>query len=155
LTGGLYGPLIVLEPGEKFDPATDKTFVFGRGGVNEWTAPLLINGNSQPPAMVLKAGTKYRFRLINITTNDVHLMVELEHRGKAVQWRAISKDGAALPPKQAVTMEARQDVTVGETRDFEFTPAEMGNYELKVSTDFPAPLVATQTMFTPPPIPSR
>src|SRR5262249_13853983 len=28
LTNGLYGPLIVLPPGEKFDPASDLTFVF-------------------------------------------------------------------------------------------------------------------------------
>ena len=155
LTGGLYGPLLVLEPGEQFDPATDKTFVFGRGGVNEWTAPLLINGSSQPVPILLKPGTKYRFRFINITTNDVELSVELSHDGKPARWRAISKDGAELPATQAIVKEARQDVTVGETRDFEFTPEGMGTYELKASAGFPAPLVATQTMFAPPPLPSR
>ena len=30
LVGGLYGPLIVVEPGTKFDPATDKVFIIGR-----------------------------------------------------------------------------------------------------------------------------
>jgi FtsP/CotA-like multicopper oxidase with cupredoxin domain len=35
IRGGLVGPLIVLEPGEKLDPATDKTFLFTLQGVRE------------------------------------------------------------------------------------------------------------------------
>src|SRR5580704_4234632 len=31
LTNGIYGPLLVLPPGEKFDPSSDLTFVFSIG----------------------------------------------------------------------------------------------------------------------------
>ena len=30
LTSGLYGPLLVVEPGERWDPATDHVVVLGR-----------------------------------------------------------------------------------------------------------------------------
>jgi len=32
LTGGMYGALLVLEPGQTYDPETDKVFVLGRSG---------------------------------------------------------------------------------------------------------------------------
>ena len=33
LSGGLYGPLIVLEPGERYDPGTDHIVIIGLKGV--------------------------------------------------------------------------------------------------------------------------
>ena len=39
-----------------------------------------------------------------------------------VQWRAVSKDGAELPPIQATTRAASQQISVGETYDFEYVP---------------------------------
>ena len=32
LSSGLYGPLVVVEPGETYDPATDHVVVLGRRG---------------------------------------------------------------------------------------------------------------------------
>src|SRR5579864_801247 len=70
LTGGLYGALLVLEPGQTYDPATDKIFLLGRAGDDERHDPLVLNGSPQPSMMVLLTGQKYRFRLINMTPND-------------------------------------------------------------------------------------
>src|SRR5207237_8616216 len=47
LTGGLYGPLIVLPPGQKFDPETDKTITIGLGGGADLKSPCLLNGSAQ------------------------------------------------------------------------------------------------------------
>ena len=66
-----YGPIIVVEPGQKFDPATDKILFFGAAGLgaNPVYGPfpaVLMNGKEQPYDMDLKAGTQYRFRLLNL-----------------------------------------------------------------------------------------
>ena len=69
-----------------------------------------------------KAGTKYRFRLINISPNFNGVVTLLGDNGP-VQWRAVAKDGADLPPAQATARPAEQPISVGETYDFEYTPA--------------------------------
>ena len=52
---GLYGPIIVLEPGERFDPETDKILFFGTAGTatNPVFGPFpsfVMNGKTQPGA---------------------------------------------------------------------------------------------------------
>jgi FtsP/CotA-like multicopper oxidase with cupredoxin domain len=99
---GLTGALIVLEPGAKFNPSTDKIFLFTRDGV-ETNEPLLMNGTPQPPPISLTVGTTYRFRFINITPVDSDLTYSIvDATGAPLEWRAISKDGADLPPGQAL-----------------------------------------------------
>ena len=134
LSGGLYGPLIVLEPGEKFDPGRDRVFIISRAGPDE--SLILLNGSPQPGAIALKAGTRYRFRFINIATNDSDAAVSLRRDGTPVTWRAVGKDGAELPPAQAVSEPAEQTVTVGETYDFEYTPERPGDLTLEVWLPF-------------------
>ncbi len=134
LTGGMYGALLVLEPGQKYDPATDKVFVLGRSGPNESHDPLVLNGSPQPGLMVLLTGQTYRFRLINITTNDPAVATSLTSAGHPAKWRAIAKDGADLPPQQATMRDAIQPISVGETYDFEFAPKGPGEYHLRFSS---------------------
>ncbi len=134
LTGGLYGALLVMPPGQPYDPAKDKVFVLGRGGRNEMRDPMLVNGSSQPGMMVLLTGKSYRLRLINITPNDEAVVVSLSSKGHEVKWRAIAKDGADLPEQQAVVEDASQPLGVGETCDFEFTPEKPGQYELRFTS---------------------
>jgi FtsP/CotA-like multicopper oxidase with cupredoxin domain len=122
LAGGLYGPLIVVEPGEKFDPATDKVFIIGRAGPDDRFDPLVINGSAQPVPARLVEGQHYRFRFINITPNDVFVTASLFRAKELVTWKAVAKDGAALLPKEAIEQPSQQRVAVGETYDFEFTP---------------------------------
>ena len=71
LTSGLYGPLIVLPPGRRFDSETDKVILISRGGPDFARSPLLIDGSAQPATLRLSVGTRYRFRLINITPEDM------------------------------------------------------------------------------------
>ncbi len=134
LTGGMYGALLVMEPGQKYDPATDKVFVLGRSGPNEMQDPLLLNGSPQPGMMVLLAGQRYRFRFINITTNDALVRTSLTSKGHPVKWRAIAKDGADLPPQQATLQDAMQPISVGETYDYEFVPDQPGPYWLRFTS---------------------
>ena len=49
LLNGIYGPLIVLEPGEKYDPDHDKIFLFSFAKFPDPLGQaLLINGSPQP-----------------------------------------------------------------------------------------------------------
>jgi hypothetical protein len=64
LTAGLYGPLVVLEPGQRWDPSREFLFV---GGVHLPTAPgFVVNGVNTEPPLELRVGQTYRFRFINI-----------------------------------------------------------------------------------------
>lgn len=121
LLNGLYGPLIVMPPGKKFDPASDLTFVFSVGEFSELNRLILINGSPQSPPLPLQSGRKYRLRLINISPNNVEMQVSLRNTSGPVSWRIIAKDGADLPPEQIHPAQAQLPITVGETYDVEFT----------------------------------
>ena len=132
LTGGLYGPLIVVRPGQTFDPETDLPVVIGLGGTLDLKSPLVLNGSAQPEPLRLKAGVKYRLRFINITPNNNGSQVSLLAGSSPVRWRAVAKDGEDLPPAQAIEQEARLVIAVGETYDFEFEPTTKGDLRLEV-----------------------
>jgi len=121
LTNGIYGPLIVLPPGEKLDPSSDLTFVFSLGDFGVLQELALINGTPQSKTLRLLAGKKYRFRLINISTNNQAMQVSLGDPGGLVDWRVIAKDGADLPSAQTHSSKAQLTITVGETYDVEFS----------------------------------
>jgi FtsP/CotA-like multicopper oxidase with cupredoxin domain len=134
LTGGMYGALLVLPAGQTFNPTIDKVFVLGRNGTNELLDPLMLNGSPQPRLMVLLPGPTYRFRFVNIAPEDVLVAVSLSSEGRLVQWRAVAKDGADLPQQQATVQDAKWNLSVGETGDFEFTPKTPGSYQLRFTT---------------------
>lgn len=135
LIGGLYGPLIVVEPGQKYDPEVDKVFVIGHSGPED-KYPQILNGSAQPLPIVLKAGTRYRLRFINIGLDDSDDSVALLADAKPLQWRALAKDGWTLPDVQATVRPSRQAITVGETYDFEFMPERSGKLVLEVTGAF-------------------
>jgi FtsP/CotA-like multicopper oxidase with cupredoxin domain len=126
LAGGLYGALIVLEPGERYDPATDHVFIIGLNGVlvDGQREPFAINGQPAPAPVVMRAGVPNRIRLINITPNNVALTAFLVSATDVVQWKPIAKDGARIPLPQTQPRPARQQVSVGETYDFEYVPKQ-------------------------------
>jgi FtsP/CotA-like multicopper oxidase with cupredoxin domain len=134
LAGGIYGPLVVLEPGEHFDPAVDHIVVIGLNGVVDPNRrePFAINGRAQPDAIPMKAGVPNRLRVINITPNNVALVVSLVTASDPVQWTLLAKDGATVPPSQSTPRLARQMIGVGETYDFEVRPAPTQNLWLEV-----------------------
>ncbi len=135
VTGGAVGAIVVLEPGEVYDPTRDHVYLGhwnGLRGNNEGPS-LLINGDSigaKPHAMV--AGTTHRFRFINIGPAASIAFQILRDTTVAV-WRARAKDGADLPTLLRVDRPAMQLVAVGETYDFEFTPATAGEYTLSAA----------------------
>lgn len=131
LTGGLYGAIVVLEPGQKFDPRTDHVFVSGwelnsdKRGIH-----VLVNGDSiSSPALDVHVGEPQRFRFVNMAPADP-MFYSLRRDTTMMEWRALAKDGADLPASQAIVGPARVAVDVGETYDFEFTPTIAGEYTL-------------------------
>jgi manganese oxidase len=124
LAAGIYGPLIVLEPGETYEPALDHIIVFGFDGpyVEAPGEPLVVNGEKRPRPLELQAGMAHRLRFINITPNNVALTVQLLSGFDPIQWTLAGKDGAVTPSAQRTARPARQLVSVGETYDFEVAP---------------------------------
>ena len=129
LSTGLYGALVIVEPGRPFDPATDKVFLLSQGGPDEETASVLVNGSAAPPAQDWKQGVTYRLRFIGITpATDIEISML---RGDTVlEWRPIAKDGATFATRHALTP-ASQDINPGETFDYEFTPTAAGDLTLR------------------------
>src|SRR5581483_5914546 len=123
LTNGIYGPLIVLAPGDKFDPTSDLPFVFSVGDFSSAGRLGLINGSPQAKPLPLQAGKKYRFRLINISPNNQAMQISLRGTSGPMEWTIVAKDGAVLPAEAIHSSKAQLNVTVGETYDVEFSSA--------------------------------
>lgn len=134
LTTGLYGALIVLEPGETYDPEHDRVFVVSRAGGDLYKDPMLMNGSPAPAGTQFRAGEKYRLRFINITPSDDEVLFSLLGGDKPVSWQPLAKDGADLPEFYRKACEARQKFGAGETYDFEFQPQASG--KLRLQTEF-------------------
>ena len=154
LTHGLYGPLIVLPPGEKFDPTSDLTFVFSEGDFDALGPMFLVNGRPQLPTLRLQTGKPYRLRLINIAPDNVAAQVSLHDDHGPVRWRIVAKDGADLAPAVVKSTPAETPITVGETYDAEFKAD--APQELILDFYLPGPkLHTTQTLLFAPPKPLR
>lgn len=133
LAQGLYGPFLVLEPGERWDRETDRLFLLGSLGAGT-DAPPAINGERDPAPLEFRAGTPYRLRFMHISPDD-DKQVRLLADGEPVTWRHIAKDGADLPASQVADVAAELRIHVGETYDYLWTP-EPGTYTLRVLTTF-------------------
>jgi FtsP/CotA-like multicopper oxidase with cupredoxin domain len=133
LTSGLYGAIVVLEPGRSFDPAMDHVIVIGwDGDTPDRTDPrVLINGDSVPQALELTAGAPHRLRFVNIgpaATYDIRLQRDTT----LVEWRRLALDGADLPATLAVVAPALHRIAVGQTADLE-VQLPPGRYRLSYS----------------------
>jgi len=147
LSSGLYGPLIVLPPGEKFDPETDRVLVISRAGPGE--TPIWLNGSRSPEIAALRIGQKYRLRIINIVPENPPVDLSLKVAGIPAMWRPIAKDGADLPVGQQELCPAQFAIGVGETYDFEIRPDRTGELALEVvrpSNRFPAEITPSHTV---------
>ena len=128
--GGLYAPLLVLEPGQQRDTTADRIFLLSTGGPFA-NSPPNVNGRRSPSSVELRKGSTYRFRFISIAPNDGKV-VRLLGDTVLQRWRAVAKDGANLPPHQAVMRPARFTMGTGETADFELTPTDAGQLTLDI-----------------------
>ena len=78
----------------------------------------------------MRAGTRYRLRMINIRT-DYAVSVTLLDGDKPVEWQMVARDGADLPPQQRTTQPAQLLFAAGQIFDFEYTPTKSGQLTLR------------------------
>lgn len=134
VTGGLYGALVVLEPGARWDPARDHVFVLGWDGPNASPLPrVVVNGDTTAPPLVLEAGVPQRLRFVNILVGG-RLAPEIRRDGALASWEVVAVDGADLPAAARHEEPARRAFNAGMTYDARFVPAP-GTYELRVPLD--------------------
>jgi len=130
--GGLYGALLVLEPGQQRDTTLDRVFLLSTGGPFAQSLPN-VNGDTIPEPIELRARTTYRFRFIAIAPHDTKAIRLLADTVLA-SWRAVAKDGAELPAHQATMKPARLLMGTGESADVEVTTTEPGELTLEILT---------------------
>lgn len=133
LSSGLYGALIVVPEGTKFQPESDKVFLLSRNGKRK-DGELLLNGATAPAPLGLRAGVRYRLRFIDILANN-SIVINAIQDGKPVEWVPIAKDGADLPSVQSVATPATLTIAPGETYDFTLTPEKSGKIEFTYDQD--------------------
>lgn len=136
LTSGLYGALVVLEPGRKFDPATDHVFVLGWDGPSDPPRRWVVNGDTSGPPIQIGLGVAQRFRFIDIAPAG-RVVVSVVRDSSVASWRPVAKDGAAYPPALATIGPAMRRLNVGETFDAEFIAPAAGDYELTMTRPIP------------------
>jgi manganese oxidase len=120
---GLTGAIVVLAPGDRFDPSTDLFAVVTSppDSATEMRA-VLINGALDPAPLRMRVGVAHRVRIINITMGRPGLRLELQRDTTVIQWRILARDGAELPPERKVMRRAVQPLSIGQTMDVEITP---------------------------------
>ncbi|MBX9928126.1 MAG: multicopper oxidase domain-containing protein [Gemmatimonadaceae bacterium] len=133
LQQGLYGALLVTEPGQPLDPRRDRTILLASRGATP-DAGAAINGRARPHFERFEPGQRYRLRLLHVSTNDVK-HVRLLRDGAPTEWRPLARDGATLPSAQQLLRAASLRMDVGQTADFEWTPTLPGVYTLEVTTE--------------------
>jgi len=126
----MYGPIIVLDPGEKFDPSRDHVFTIGWDGR---TAPptILVNGDSVAPPLLIDSSKPHRFRFVNIGAAQ-SFPISIRRDTALVLWRPRAKDGADLPPASRKMRPAVIALNVGETFDAEIDELPRGEYTLAI-----------------------
>lgn len=118
LATGLYGALIVEEPGAPRDTTRDHVIVMGLLG-DSATGALAINGRTDATPLTLTPGL-HRLRFVSIPV-DEQIAVAFVRDSVVQEWRSLARDGAELPLTQQVTGAARRTVSAGQTFDVEVT----------------------------------
>jgi manganese oxidase len=127
---GLYGPLLVLEPGERYDTATDHVVFLSLGGLDD-SVRILVNGSTAPPPLTMRAGVPQRLRFILMAAFGAGTF-RLMRDSALERWRPVSKDGADLPGAQTAAAPATVTLSVGEAYDFIYQPAAAGPVRLEL-----------------------
>lgn len=137
---GLVGALIIREPGS--GEADDYSFVIKTARIPGRGAVVDINGQQNPDTIVVHAGRPVRLRFMNLTRANPSATVWLTARADSarrlsadslvLRWRLLAKDGANVSEDARTVRLARQLVSMGETYDFEFTPAAPGTLRIEV-----------------------
>ncbi|MSR07017.1 MAG: hypothetical protein EXR93_08140 [Gemmatimonadetes bacterium] len=122
MENGLYGPLLVLEPGDTFDPRHDHVIVIGSRDEAE---SVLWNGRVVADTLTLTRDARARLRFVVIpSAGDAE--VALLQDTTVLTWTPLSKDGRDLPIGAQRPRPSSQRMAVGETYDFLFGPVAPG-----------------------------
>jgi len=128
---GLAGALVVSERSRPRDPARDIPLVITESRSADGKLTTLVNG-SAAPQLVLRVGTTYRLRIVQMGVTRAIDRVELWRDSVQARWVPVAKDGADLPVSARVSTVARLRFGIGETYDFEFTPDVAGPMRFEV-----------------------
>jgi FtsP/CotA-like multicopper oxidase with cupredoxin domain len=135
IESGMYGAIIVTD--KPRDKTHDLVVIAGGGGPvvfkNLESPYALVNGRRFPPPLKLVAGETYRLRLVAIHP-EWRISMTLRNDSTTARWRAIAKDGADLPPRQATERNATIVMGPGETADFEYKPMKAGEWRIDVQS---------------------
>jgi len=134
---GLYGALLVLEPGARYDPETDRVIIVGGNGTFGVVDTLksLVNGREHPDPLALRPGRPVRLRLISIDV-DHRILFRLFRGDSVAEWLPLAKDGADLPSALAVRRTATLLTGPGETADFQVTTTGDTPWRLQISAPY-------------------
>lgn len=131
LSGGVYGGLIVLDPGQTFDAEHDRLLMIGARDSDFLTSRVTLNGLETLSPIALQHGVKYRLRVVNMAPNlEANFLIGNPEHPQT--WKAIAKDGAMLPARLATTQNASVHIVSGEAYDFEFRPEAAGEISLQI-----------------------
>jgi manganese oxidase len=143
---GLAGTLLVVDSPARFDPEHDRVIMLTVPRTDaDAVDKVLINGSLAPDTLRLRAGERYRLRLVDVHTFRPSMIARLLRDSTLVTWRAVAKDGMDLPPDRATARRAIQQMGNGETYDFEYAPNEPATLRLTVSSAVGA-LLATMVV---------
>ena len=146
---GLVGALIVRDGGPS-DTTSDLVFFIKSARAGLLASPEFeINGRQDPDTLVLHVGRRYRLRFIGLQVTNPNAAVTLTARPDSVtgnprdtalvRWRPVAKDAIELPEADRAHRAAREVISMGETRDFEFVPATRGQLRIEVRVSVPRP----------------
>jgi FtsP/CotA-like multicopper oxidase with cupredoxin domain len=139
---GLAGAIVVVDDPARFDPEHDRVVLLSVPRNEADRDHVLINGRLDYPPLELRAGERYRLRIVDIHVYRPSMIVRMLRDSTLVRWRAVAKDGMDLPPERATERPAIQQMGNGETYDFELAPTEPGELRLTVSTALDVPLAS-------------
>jgi manganese oxidase len=150
---GLYGPIVILEPDEEWDPGRDIVLLVGNHPYRAPDRPpFWLNGRPDHEPLELQVGEAYRLRLMNITLAGPNLRMRLIRDGAPDRWVPRAKDGHDLPAGRRVPVVAEHQVSIGETADFLYQPRQPGDLTFEVRAAN-GRLVASQPIrVVPPPL---
>ena len=135
LASGLYGALMVLEPGAALDSLADQVVLISDAD------PLPLSGafvnGSRSPRLSLTAGRPNRLRIIGITANAAR-EISLLSGDDTLRWRPLARDGAELTGDPEPLRQALWVIGPGIIADYEVTPVTPGELTLRVISRGPA-----------------
>jgi FtsP/CotA-like multicopper oxidase with cupredoxin domain len=125
IASGLYGAIIVREPGVAKDPNERLVIISDDGPILAFRKPkdfplARVNGRVAPDTMDVTGGAPARLRVINIRA-EFPEEISLLDGDKPVEWRILAKDGMTATPLQSTPRAAHMVVGSGEIYDLEVT----------------------------------